>query len=382
MKKMKGWTVLALIFLTAGCARNVSMVREDGYLGTRTWIDAPLHGSVIPLQPYEIVFHVSDSAGIAQAECSINNGGAMRFTGSVDESTWIQTFQHMWDPPEPGLYLIACRGQNSDGNWSAPAEAQVRVQGEETSEPVEDTPGTNTPGATASPTAPEAEADCVYDVDYLADVTIPEGTVMDPGESFQKTWRFANAGTCPIDGSFEFAYFGADRLGGPWQVSAPEVAPGEEFDMTLSFTAPSQPGQHESVYRFRTPDGEWFGSRPFVRIVVEGSPPVTGTPEPACILNSPNPYLPGNGAEGTSQNVTLNWSYGASGCVPDGYRVRLSPKSDFSSQVTRVDVSGMSYETDTLITCVTYHWQVRALHDDDKGPWSAVYQFTVNCPIR
>src|SRR5512141_2290607 len=32
--------------------------------------------------------------------------------------------------------------------------------------------------------------------DYLKDVTIPDGTVLSPGETFEKTWKFQNNGTC------------------------------------------------------------------------------------------------------------------------------------------------------------------------------------------
>jgi len=372
-----GISILLLITMTACGKKDVPAV-EVG-VGSQTWIDAPLDGSRLPQAPYEIVFHSSDMAGIVQAECSLNSL-SVQFDGSGQPSDSIQTFRHVWNPEKPGEYLIVCRGQNSNGDWSPGAQARVTIEGEAVDELL--VQETTVTAAVESPTpSPTVAVVCAYDVDYLADVTIPEGTVMQPGQSFQKTWRFANAGNCPIDGAFEFAYFGAEQMGGPWQISSPDVAPGEEFELTLQFTAPAAPGQHESVYRFRTPDGEWFGSRPFVRIVVDGPPPVTETPEPTCTLNAPFPYYPANGYESLSQSVTLSWSYGLSGCTPDGYRVRYSTYSDFSSNVIKADVTGLSY-SGSFSTCYGYFWQVRAMYGGEPGPWSTVSDFTIWCPPR
>jgi hypothetical protein len=37
---------------------------------------------------------------------------------------------------------------------------------------------------------------CTLNMAYVADVTIPDGTVMTPGNAFSKTWRVRNSGTC------------------------------------------------------------------------------------------------------------------------------------------------------------------------------------------
>ncbi|MCI0730188.1 MAG: hypothetical protein L0332_26180, partial [Chloroflexi bacterium] len=47
-----------------------------------------------------------------------------------------------------------------------------------------------------SPGAPAAEevASCVYDAEFVTDVTIPDGTQIEPGASFTKVWRIRNIG--------------------------------------------------------------------------------------------------------------------------------------------------------------------------------------------
>jgi hypothetical protein len=53
--------------------------------------------------------------------------------------------------------------------------------------------------AAASPTLNVPAATVTQDcdkADFVTDVTIPDDTVLDPGESFTKTWRLKNSGTC------------------------------------------------------------------------------------------------------------------------------------------------------------------------------------------
>jgi hypothetical protein len=45
---------------------------------------------------------------------------------------------------------------------------------------------------------------------YVADATIPDGTVFDGGEDFTKTWRVQNAGTCKWDEGYKLVYLSGD----------------------------------------------------------------------------------------------------------------------------------------------------------------------------
>ena len=67
--------------------------------------------------------------------------------------------------------------------------------------------------AAVSPTsgapAVTATQDCDK-ADFVTDVTIPDGTVLDPDESFTKTWRLKNSGTCSWTPSYAVIFSNGD----------------------------------------------------------------------------------------------------------------------------------------------------------------------------
>ena len=51
---------------------------------------------------------------------------------------------------------------------------------------------TNTPGTVTVTVAPSS----CDKAQFIADVTVRDGTIMSPGQTFTKTWRLKNVGTC------------------------------------------------------------------------------------------------------------------------------------------------------------------------------------------
>src|SRR5690606_7728190 len=64
------------------------------------------------------------------------------------------------------------------------------------------------PAATLTPTP---QSICLKAA-LVSDVTIPDGTKLDPGETFTKTWRFRNAGTCAWTTEFDIVFVSGDQL--------------------------------------------------------------------------------------------------------------------------------------------------------------------------
>ena len=54
----------------------------------------------------------------------------------------------------------------------------------------------NTVGPNTAAPNPTATSNC-DNADFVTDITIPDETVIEPGEDFTKTWRLKNTGTCP-----------------------------------------------------------------------------------------------------------------------------------------------------------------------------------------
>ncbi|MEJ5314000.1 MAG: NBR1-Ig-like domain-containing protein [Anaerolinea sp.] len=95
---------------------------------------------------------------------------------------------------------------------------------------------------------------------FVADVTIPDGTIIPPGATFTKVWRLKNNGTCTWNTNYSVVFSGGDRMGGasPTPLTA-NVAPGETIDISITFTAPTTEGKYRSNWKLRAADGTEFG---------------------------------------------------------------------------------------------------------------------------
>lgn len=95
------------------------------------------------------------------------------------------------------------------------------------------------------------------------DVSIPDGTKMKPAESFTKTWRLINAGTCAWSNEYSVVWFFGDDIGvSRVKHIRQEVPPGASIDLSVDMFAPKQPGIYHSYWKLRNSDGELFGIGP------------------------------------------------------------------------------------------------------------------------
>ena len=62
----------------------------------------------------------------------------------------------------------------------------------------------------------------------LVGETIPDGTIMQPGETFQKTWRLKNNGTCTWNSSYKIVYWSGDLMGACSNTRLPDWSPLEK----------------------------------------------------------------------------------------------------------------------------------------------------------
>jgi hypothetical protein len=137
-------------------------------------------------------------------------------------------------------------------------------------------------GATTAPTS------SCYSLRFVSDVTIPDNTQMTPGQTFTKTWKVLNAGSCAWEVGFRFALTGGEAMGSSTLTLSAPVAAGAQFDLSVPMVAPSTPGTHRGNWRMSTAGGQFFGDEVFVIIVVTGTAP-TNTGAPATATPSPMP---------------------------------------------------------------------------------------------
>jgi hypothetical protein len=142
--------------------------------------------------------------------------------------------------------------------------------------------GTPTFTPTTSPTSSTPLATRViptvscYGLVLVTDVTIPDNTPMVPGQTFVKTWRVKNNGTCTWDAGFKFAFTSGNAMGGATLVLGNPVLPGAEMDISIAMTAPVVAGKVAGHWRMSTAAGAFFGDDVFVVIIV-GNATATST---------------------------------------------------------------------------------------------------------
>lgn len=134
------------------------------------------------------------------------------------------------------------------------------------------------PLGTTTNAAPPTSA-CDVSV-FVTDVTVPDGTVMAPGQNFDKTWRIQNSGTCAWTATYKAVFTGSGNgaLGGASTPIGKVVNPGETIDITVEFVAPTTGGDYVSWWKLQNDASVFFGTPFSVAIKVVGATAATATP--------------------------------------------------------------------------------------------------------
>jgi len=181
-----------------------------------------------------------------------------------------------------GLVMVACLpivvfaspllGQNQPAPIDAAATVQAMVTQTivaltqnapmQTSIPATATsiPSTNTPlpTNTALPTA-TAVSYCDW-ATFVKDVTVPDGTWFSAGDTFTKTWRLKNRGTCAWTADYMLVFVSGEQLGGTTAIRLPgNVLPGQSVDVSVTLTVPAKRGHYVGYWMLRNPSGVLFG---------------------------------------------------------------------------------------------------------------------------
>jgi hypothetical protein len=135
-------------------------------------------------------------------------------------------------------------------------------------------PATNTPTPPATlPPAPTATLGCSDEAQFISDVTIPDNTVMTPGQNFTKTWRLRNSGTCSWSTAYDAVFVDGNAMGGQATIAmAGNVPPNSTVDISVSLSAPSTNGTYRATYRMRNDKDVIFGTVFYGQIVVGPTP--------------------------------------------------------------------------------------------------------------
>ena len=196
MPKTQLITSLAALCLISSLV-SCSLPSSQG--GPQAWIDAPLTGTVLPVnQPATIKSHSSAASGIAKVELDVNRSVVSTDVVPGGDQTYLLMDQS-WTPTQAGTYQVRVRAQTSNGQWSRYAVVTVTVVDRPIVAPsstesptavftftptLTETPAsTSTPAATSTPTTPRFTLTENAFCRKGADVSFPDVTGITTGET-------------------------------------------------------------------------------------------------------------------------------------------------------------------------------------------------------
>jgi len=109
-------------------------------------------------------------------------------------------------------------------------------------------------GRSAAPVRPGAN-----NLDYVADVTIPDEARLSPGTEFVKTWRVKNSGTRPWGEGYTLAFSSDTLMSVVSSVPLPALQPGQIGEVSVPMIAPLVKRRYQSSWQARDADGASFG---------------------------------------------------------------------------------------------------------------------------
>lgn len=103
---------------------------------------------------------------------------------------------------------------------------------------------------------------------FIRDVNYPSGTEVTPGESFVKTWKVQNTGTCDWVYIYTLTTVGEDHFGSSWNKLEKVVKPWEWTEISVIVDAPKADGTYTTYYRL-TDGTNAFGATLALSVVVK-----------------------------------------------------------------------------------------------------------------
>ncbi len=150
----------------------------------------------------------------------------------------------------PTLYVPPTRVSTPDTIPKIPSDADLEFEKDRLS-----------PQLTPSPV-------CTPELIFLSDITIPDGTIVNPEEILDKRWLVENSGSCNWDRRFSLRLIAGPDMGAQPEIALFPARSGAQAKIRMLFTAPPNPGTHRSAWQAQDPHGNLFGDPIFIEVVV------------------------------------------------------------------------------------------------------------------
>jgi hypothetical protein len=117
-------------------------------------------------------------------------------------------------------------------------------------------------------TVTPTEGPCFNNLEFISDVTIPDGTTVSIGSTIDKQWVVNNSGSCNWDSGYRLKWISGDPMGANQEQFLYPARAGTEVTLRILFTAPAAEGTYESAWQAYGSNGIAFGDPIYMKIVV------------------------------------------------------------------------------------------------------------------
>ncbi len=239
------------------------------------------------------------------------------------------------------------------------------------------------PEASTESSVPPDQDECVHDAEFIEDVTMPDYTAVERGDTFVKLWRVRNSGSCTWTPAYEIVY----AQGNPVEWTALPVTsivrPGEVSEVGITAVSPETPGTYQSWFQLASEENAAFGAQ--LLLLFEAPKPATDIPGYGVIEGSIS-YPAGNnppldiyfqrvdGSERYAMRTEKGWTQFANAIPVGSYHVFARVAGDESGSgggYTQAVICGLhaSCADHTLVTVVVE--ESKATSNADIFDWYA-----------
>jgi rRNA maturation protein Nop10 len=103
---------------------------------------------------------------------------------------------------------------------------------------------------------------------FLLDLTVPDGSIVRPGEKIEKVWQVRNEGSCTWGRGYTIQLEEGPPLGSLTKHPIPATEPGEVANISANFSVPDNPGNYRSSWRANDSGDNSFGVLIYIEINV------------------------------------------------------------------------------------------------------------------
>ncbi|MBE9524340.1 MAG: hypothetical protein IMY76_04520 [Chloroflexi bacterium] len=164
-----------------------------------------------------------------------------------------------------GIFLAACAAQGGRANLDVEPYLPPKVL-----------------SATLVPTVPDPVIEmqpsptptCTEGLLFVDDLTIPDGTLVSPGDHLDKQWKVKNVGSCNWNAGYQMQLIAGPAMEVPSQQALYPALSGTEVTIRMIFTAPDEIGIYRSAWQAYDVNQQPFGDPIYIEIeVVLEKPP-------------------------------------------------------------------------------------------------------------